>query len=78
MERVQKFFACVPEVLGVFVRTPWNRPRRLAQDLAQAAGLQLGISELGLLVDSLAGDGQAASFRRSEKLSPVRGRNSKS
>jgi DNA polymerase-3 subunit delta len=30
--------------------------RRLSQDLAEAAGLQLGLSELGLLVDSLAAD----------------------
>lgn len=55
LERVQKFYSAIPEVVEFRPYTV-ESARRLAQDLAGAAGLQLGLSELGLLVDSLAGD----------------------
>jgi DNA polymerase-3 subunit delta len=54
-ERVQKFFSCVPEVVEFRAYTV-ESARRLVQDLAKEAGLQIGLSELGLLVDSLAAD----------------------
>jgi DNA polymerase-3 subunit delta len=55
MERVQKFFSCIPEVVEFRPYTV-ESARQLAQNLASDAGLQLGLSELGLLVDSLAAD----------------------
>jgi DNA polymerase-3 subunit delta len=55
MERVQKFYAGIKEVVELRPYTP-ESARRLAQDLAKAAGLQIGLSELGLLVESLASD----------------------
>jgi DNA polymerase III subunit delta len=54
-ERVQKFYSCIPEVVEFRPYTV-ESSRRLAQDLAKEAGLQIGLSEIGLLVDSLAGD----------------------
>lgn len=55
MERVQKFYSSIREVVE-FRPYTMESARRLVQDLARDAGLQLGISELGLLVDSLGGD----------------------
>jgi len=55
LERVQKFYSAIPEVVEFHPYTV-ESARRLAQDLAKEAGVQLGIAELGLLVDSLAGD----------------------
>lgn len=55
MERVQKFFSGIPEVVE-FRPYSVESARQLAQNLAADAGLQLGLSELGLLVDSLASD----------------------
>jgi DNA polymerase III subunit delta len=55
VERVQKFFSTVPEVVEFRPYTV-ESARRLAQDLAKESGLQIGLSELGLLVDSLAAD----------------------
>ena len=55
LERVQKFYSSIPEVVEFRPYTV-ESARRLTQDLADAAGLQLGLSELGLLVDSLAAD----------------------
>lgn len=55
VERVQKFFSTIPEVVEFRAYTV-ESARRLAQDLAKESGLQLGLSELGLLVDSLAAD----------------------
>jgi len=54
-ERVQKFYSCIPDVVEFRPYTV-ESSRRLAQDLAKEAGLQIGLSEIGLLVDSLAGD----------------------
>jgi DNA polymerase-3 subunit delta len=55
MERVQKFFSCIPEVVEFRPYTV-ESARHLAEDLASDAGLQIGLSEGGLLVDSLAAD----------------------
>jgi DNA polymerase-3 subunit delta len=55
IERVQKFYAAIPDSVEFRPFDP-EAARHLAQDLAKQAGLQLGLSELGLLVDSLAGE----------------------
>jgi DNA polymerase III subunit delta len=55
LERVQKFFSCIPEVVEFRPYTV-ESARLLAQNLASEARLQLGLSEVGLLVDSLAAD----------------------
>jgi DNA polymerase III subunit delta len=54
-ERVQKFYAAIPNVVE-FRPYTIESARQLAQDLVKAAGLQIGLSEIGLLVDSLAAD----------------------
>ena len=66
-ERVQKFFSCIPEVVE-FRPYSLDSARHLAQDLAKAAGLQLGLAELGMLVDSLAADASRI-VQEIEKLS---------
>jgi len=55
MERVQKFYSAIPEVVELRPYT-LESARRLAQDLAKEAGLQIGLAEIGLLVESLASD----------------------
>ena len=55
VDRVRKVFAAIPDVVEFRLYTV-ESARRLAQDIAKEAGLQLGLSELGLLVDSLGGD----------------------
>ena len=55
LERVQKFYAAIPDQVE-FRPYSIEAARRLAEDLARAAGLQLGLSEMGLLVEALAGD----------------------
>ena len=55
LERVQKFYAGIPEVVELRPYTI-ESARRLAQDLAKEAGLQIGLAEIGLLVESLAAD----------------------
>jgi DNA polymerase-3 subunit delta len=55
LERVQKFYSGIPEVVELRPYT-LESARRLAQDLAKEAGLQIGLSEIGLLVESLAAD----------------------
>ena len=55
LERVQKFFSCIPEVVE-FRPYSVESARLLAQKLAGDVLLQLGLSEVGLLVDSLAAD----------------------
>jgi DNA polymerase-3 subunit delta len=75
MERVQKFFSCIPEVVEFRPYTV-EAARQLAQILASGAGLQLGLSELGLLVDSLASDASRI-VNEIEKLSLYVGANRK-
>jgi len=55
LERVEKFWSAIPNVVE-FRRYTIDAARRLAQDLAREAGLQLGAAELGMLVEALAGD----------------------
>ncbi len=55
IERVQKFYSAIPEVVELRPYT-LESARRLAQDLAKEAGLQIGLAEIGLLVESLAAD----------------------
>ncbi|MDQ6758753.1 MAG: DNA polymerase III subunit delta [Acidobacteriota bacterium] len=55
LERVQKFYAAIPNQIEFRPYTP-ESARRLAQDLARQSGLQIGLSEIGLLIDVLGGD----------------------
>ena len=55
IERVQKFYAALPEVVELRPYT-LESARRLAQDLAAESGVQIGLSEIGLLVETLAAD----------------------
>jgi len=55
LERVQKFYSRIPDVVE-FRPYSIESARRLAQDLAREAGVQILLSEIGLLVESLAGD----------------------
>jgi DNA polymerase-3 subunit delta len=55
LERVQKFYDVVPDVVEFRPYTA-ESARRLAQELVGESGLQIGLSEIGLLVESLAGD----------------------
>jgi DNA polymerase-3 subunit delta len=67
IERVEKFYSAIPDVVE-FRPYSIEAARGLAQDLAKEAGIQLGLSEVGLLVDSLGADaGRIAS--EIEKLS---------
>lgn len=54
-ERVHKFYSAIPHVVE-FQAYSIEAARRLAQDLAKKAGLQIGLAEIGLLVESLAAD----------------------
>jgi DNA polymerase III subunit delta len=55
LERVQKFYSAIPDMVEL---SPYSleAARSLAQNLARDAGLQIGLSEIGLLVDALAAD----------------------
>jgi DNA polymerase-3 subunit delta len=55
LERVQKLYAAIPDVIECRPYT-LEAARQLAQDLAKQTGLQIGLSEIGLLVDSLGAD----------------------
>ncbi len=55
IERVQKFYSAIRDVVELRPYT-LESARRLAQDLAKEAGLQIGLAEIGLLVESLASD----------------------
>jgi DNA polymerase III subunit delta len=55
IERLQKFYSGVPDVVELRPYT-LESARRLVQDLAKEAGIQIGLAEIGLLVESLAAD----------------------
>ena len=75
IERVQKFYSAISDVVEFRPYTV-ESARRLAQDLAKEAGLQIDLREIGLLVESLAGDaGRLAN--EIEKLSLYVGANRK-
>jgi DNA polymerase-3 subunit delta len=75
LERVEKFYSCIPEVVE-FRSYTVESARALAQNLAGDVGLQLGLAELGLLVDSLAGDASRI-VNEVEKLSLYVGKDRK-
>jgi DNA polymerase-3 subunit delta len=75
VERVEKFYSSIPEVVEFRPYTV-ESARQLAQSLAGDVGLQLGLAELGLLVDSLAGDASRI-VNEIEKLSLYVGKNRK-
>jgi len=52
IERVQKFYSAIPDVVELRPYT-LESARRLAQDLTKAAGLQIELAELGLLIEAL-------------------------
>ncbi len=55
IERVQKFYAAIPAQVEFRPYTV-ESARRVAQEMARAAGLEIGLAELGLLVETVAGD----------------------
>ena len=55
LERLHKFYAAVKHVVEFKALAP-EAARSLAQDLAHKAKLQIGLTELGLLIDACAGD----------------------
>jgi len=55
LERVQKFYAAIKAQVEFRPYSP-EAARSLAQTLAKQAGLQLGLAELALLLDSTGGD----------------------
>ena len=55
LERLYKFFAAVKFVVEFKALAP-EAARSLAQDAVQRAKLQIGLSELGLLIEACAGD----------------------
>jgi DNA polymerase III subunit delta len=75
LERVQKFYSRISEVVE-FRPYSVESARRLAQEIAKGAGLQIGLSEIGLLVESLAGDA-ARIANEIEKLRLYAGTNRK-
>ncbi|MBV8820502.1 MAG: DNA polymerase III subunit delta [Acidobacteriaceae bacterium] len=75
LDRVQKFYSIIPDQVEFRPFTP-ESARRLAQETVRRLGLQLGISELGLLVDTLGADG-ARIVQEIEKLSLFAGKDRK-
>jgi len=55
IDRVQKFFAAIPDQVEFRPFTA-ESARQLARDLARAVGLNIGLAEIGLLVEVLAAD----------------------
>lgn len=55
MDRVRKFYAAIPDPVEFWPFT-LESARQLAKDLARAAGLNIGLAEIGLLVEALAAD----------------------
>lgn len=72
IERVQKFFAAIPDQVE-FRPYSTDSARQLAKDLARAAGLNIGLSEMGLLIEALAADASRIATEI-EKLSLYAGR----
>ena len=55
LERVQKFYSAIPDQVE-FRPYSIEAARRLVQELVRESGLQIGLAEIGLLVEALAGD----------------------
>ena len=75
IERVQKFYAAVTDHIEFRPYTS-ESARQLAKDLARAAGLNIGLSEIGLLVEALAADAARIAVEI-EKLALFAGRERK-
>ena len=75
LDRVQKFYSAIPNQVEFRAYTP-EAARRLAQDTARGLGLQIGITELGFLIEALGADG-ARIVQELEKLSLFAGRDRK-
>ncbi len=75
IERVQKFYGAISEQVEFRPYTP-ESARRLAQELIRKNNLQIGLSELGFLVEALGGDG-ARIAQEIEKLSLYAGKDRK-
>lgn len=71
IDRVQKFYSAIPDHVEFRPYTP-ESARRLAQELIRRHGLQMGISEMGFLVEALGGDA-ARIAQEIEKLSVYAG-----
>ena len=55
IERVEKFYAAIPDHVE-FRPYTIESARQLAKDLARSAGLNIGLAEIGLLIEALAAD----------------------
>jgi len=55
IERVQRFYSAIPDYVE-FRPFTLEAARQLAKDLARAGGLNIGLAEIGLLVEALASD----------------------
>jgi DNA polymerase-3 subunit delta len=75
LDRVQKFYSIIPGHVEFRPFTP-EAARRLGQDTVRRLGLQIGLSELGQLVEALGADG-ARIVQELEKLSLFAGRDRK-
>lgn len=75
IDRVRKFYADIPDQVEFKPFTP-ESARQLAKDLVRAAGLNIGLAELGLLVEALAGDASRIAVEI-EKLALFAGREHK-
>ena len=75
IDRVQKFFAAIPDTVE-FKPFALESARQLAKDLARSAGLNIGLSEIGLLVEALGSDAARIAVEI-EKLTLFAGREHK-
>jgi DNA polymerase III subunit delta len=75
IDRVQKFFAAIPDQVE-FRPFTMESARQLTKDLARAAGLNIGLAEIGLLVEALAADAGRIAMEI-EKLALFAGRERK-
>jgi DNA polymerase-3 subunit delta len=75
IERVRKFYAAIPDVVEFRPYAP-DTARQLTKDLARAAGLNIGLTEIGLLVEALAADAGRIAIEI-EKLALFAGREHK-
>ncbi len=75
IDRVVKFYSVIPDPVEFRPYTP-ESARRLAQELIRQNGVQIGLSELGVLVEALGGDA-ARIAQEIEKLSVYAGKDRK-
>ena len=75
LDRVQKFYSMIPDQVEFRPYTP-ESARRLAQEAVRRLGLQLGVAELGFLIEALGSDGGRI-LQELEKLSLYAGRDRK-